>query len=202
MQLHPLLSGRIFACLVVYFHNILGAELHILAVAGQLYEPLHPQPHAGGNGALQGAKLLGLHVLADGNGVFVVRHVKGQHPHAGAAGLMAVGKKHLALHHNAAHLGVQPLHGNGSALDGLAQQHLLAALLLHSGEKTQTHLPKAVMLLQKLLQRRFGGVGQGLPHLHLRLQRAALPIQLSGHDLGVRQRRPQIMRRQKTSKKF
>jgi len=114
---------------------------------------------------------------------------------------MAIGKKHLALHHNAAHFGVQPLHGDGLALDGLAKEHLLGTLFSGSGHKPQPHLAESVMLLQQLLQGRHGGVGHVLPALHLRLQGAAPPIQLARHDLGVRQQRPQVMGRQKAPKK-
>ena len=114
---------------------------------------------------------------------------------------MAIGKKHLALHHNAAHFGVQSLHGDGLALDGLAKEHLLGTLFSRGGHKPQPHLAKVIVRLQQLLQGRHGGVGHVLPALHLRLQGAAPPIYLARHELGVRQHRPQVMGQQKAPKK-
>ena len=201
VQLHPLLLRRILPALMADLHDALGIELHVLSVPGQLHKALDPQPHPRGDGALQATQLLGLHIFADSDRVFVIRHVKGQHPYPGAPGLMAIGKKHLALHHNAAHFGVQPLHGDGLALDGLAKEHLLGTLFPGGGHKPQPHLAESVMLLQQLLQGRHGGVGHVLPALHLRLQGAAPPIQLARHELGVRQQRPQVMGRQKAPKK-
>ena len=187
MQLHPFFPGSILPGFVADLHDVYGVELHILAVPGQFHEALHPQPHSRRNGILQGAQFPGLHIFADGDGVVIVRQVEGQAPHPGAAGLITLGAEDLSLHHHTAHFGVQPLHGHGLSLDVLAQQHLLIASPLGDRNKPQAHLTKAVMLLQELFQRRFRGVRYFLPALHLRLQRAALPIQFSGHDFGVSQ---------------
>ena len=60
----------------------------------------------------------------DTDGVGIVRHVKVQPPHAGTAGLHALGGKDLARYGSGPHFQVQLPHGIGTALDGLAQQHL------------------------------------------------------------------------------
>ena len=52
VQLHPLLRGRVLAALMGNLHDMVGLELNVLAVTGQLRLPLHPQPHTGGDGTL------------------------------------------------------------------------------------------------------------------------------------------------------
>ena len=62
VQLHALLGIVVRPGRVGDFHDILGAKLHILAVAAQLQIALHPNPHAHGKGAAQGLSLLFLGV--------------------------------------------------------------------------------------------------------------------------------------------
>ena len=204
VQLHPLLRGRVLAALMGNLHDVVGLELNVLAVTGQLRLPLHPQPHTGGDGALQGQRLLPLGIFAHGDGALIVRHVKAQHPHTGALGLPALGGKDLALHDGRTHFHVQLRHGDGLALDLLAQQHLGAAAFLlrlpvMNGEMQPV---QAVLPGQQLLQRRLGRLRDALPGGHVQLQRPLLHVQRSAGDDGVVKQQSQFSRRHEVFKKI
>ena len=204
MELHALAGCGVLAALVTDLDNVLGIELDVLAVAGQLDEALHPQPHTRLDGIADLLRLLALQVLADGDRVFIVRHVEGQAPHAGAAGLVALGGKDLTLHHHAAHLGVEPLHADDFAFDLLAHEDVAAALVVLAGgaADAQGQPAQVVLLLQQLLQRAAGGVGELLPRLQLQLHAAVLTIQQAAGDAGVMQQQPQLAGWHKAFKKI
>ena len=124
MQLHALFRGGILPLGMVDHIDVVGVELDVLAVPGGLHLPLNAQPHARLDGGAVLLRLFGGKIFMDTDGVGIVRHVKVQPPHAGTAGLHALGGKDLARYGSGPHFQVQLPHGIGTALDGLAQQHL------------------------------------------------------------------------------
>ena len=132
VQLHPLFRGSVLPLCVVDHVDVIRIELDVLAVPGGLHLALDAQPHTRLDGRAVLLRLLGGEIFMDADRVGIVRHVKVQPPHAGTAGLHALGGKDLACYGGRAHFQVQLPHGIGAALDGLAQQHLgyTAPLLL------------------------------------------------------------------------
>mgnify|MGYP000923987877 CR=1 FL=1 len=157
------------------------------------------------NGISHRLGLLGLHVLADGHGVLVVRHVERQAPHARPPRLVALGGKDLSLKDDAAHLRVQPLHGDGLAANLLAHEQVgrAAAALIRLGRAdVQAQLAQLILLGEHLLQRRARRLGDRLPALYLHFQQALCLIQRAAHDHRVMQQQPKIARRHKALEKI
>ena len=205
VQLHALFRIGVLAPLVGDAHDAVRIELDVLAVARQLHEALYPQPHPRRNGISHRLGLLGLHVLADGHGVLVVRHIERQAPHARPPRLVALGGKDLPLKDDAAHLRVQPLHGDGLAANLLAHKQVgraAAALIRLCRADVQAQLAQLILLGEQLLQRRARRLGDRLPALYLHFQQALCLIQRAAHDHRVMQQQPKIARRHKALEKI
>ena len=161
MQLHTLLRAGIPAALVADLGDVHGPQLHVLTVAGQLYKPLYPQPHAGIDNAQQRLGLLFIHVSAHRDAAGIVGHIEGQTPLARPPRLVHLGGKDFTLHHDGAHFGVQIHHRDGLGLDGLAHQHLTAARLFGGGLRRLHHQPQlaqVIFLHQQLAHRLLRGI--------------------------------------------
>ena len=205
VQLHPLLGRCIPASLVRDLHDVKGAELNVLAVAGQLHKALYAQPHTDLDGVLQGGRLFVVHILADGDGIAVVRHIEGQAPQPRPAGFVALRGKDLALQHHAAHLGIQPLHGHGLALDLPAQQHITAAAALAGfviAAAGKAKLLQFKMRHQQLAQQSLRRLGNYLAGCQLQLHAAVFTVQHTAGNAGIVQQQAQFARRHKALKKF
>ena len=202
MQLHPLFRVGVLAALVAHLGDVQGPQLDILAVATQLHDALHPQPHAGLHRAVQRLGLGLLHVFADGDAALVVGHIEGQAPQATTPRLVQLGGKDLALQHDGAHLGVQLHHGDGLALDGLAHQDILRFLAGLDGAHHHPQLPQAVLLHQQLPHGLHRRVRQRFAGLDLQLHGALGPVQHAACHRRVMQHQPQLTGRHKPVKKI
>ena len=192
VQLHPLLRGGVLPGLVGDLHDVEGAQLNVLAVAAQLHIALDPEPHPRGYGVLHGLGLLALHVLGDGDGIPVIRHVEGQTPDAGLAGLVALGGKDLALHHHGTHLGVQAVDGDGLSLDLPAHEDVGLVLCGPGGAEVEPQLAQVVLVHQQLAQGGDGGLRQGGGGRQLQLHGALRPVHAAAHHAGVVEQQAQV----------
>ncbi len=192
VQLHPLLRGGVLPGLVGDLHNVEGAQLNVLAVAAQLHIALDPEPHPRGNGVLHGLGLLALHVLGDGDGIPVIRHVEGQPPDAGLAGLVALGGKDLALYHHGAHFGVQAVDGDGLALDLPAHEDVGPVLRGPGGAEVEPQLAQLILVHQQLAQGGDGGLRQRGGGRQLQLHGALRPVHAAAHHAGVVEQQAQV----------
>ena len=134
MQLHTLLRRSIFSIFMGYSHDVDRRDLNITSIPGQLHMSLQPQPHTRRDGFFH---LLGLflsHVLTNGDGAVVIRHLQIHAPLPGPAGLIYLQGKNLALQYHVSHFGVQSLHGDRLAADLLSEDHLavIAGIILFS----------------------------------------------------------------------
>ena len=210
MQFHPLLLRRVLAPLMGHHVDILRVELHIAPVPCQLHVSLHPQPHTGLDGLFDRIRFLALQILADGDRVLIVCHVKGQAPHARTAGLIAFGGKNLSLHHHAAHFGIQTRHGHGIAADLTAHQHRAGFCLAaarrsrrsRGGLDLQIHPVQLIPLCQQLAHSSLGRLWHLLPRFHHKAHGTLLTVQRTGQDLRVMQQQTQLPRGNKGIKKF
>ena len=201
VQLHPLLRGGVLPGLVGDLHDVEGAQLNVLAVPAQLHIALDPEPHARGHGVLHGLGLLALHVLGDGDGIPVIRHVEGQTPDTGLAGLVALGGKDLALHHHGTHLGVQTVDGDGLALDLPAHEDVGPVICALGGAEAQAQLAQVVLVHQQLAQGSDGGLRQGGGGRQLQLHGALRPVHAAAHHAGVVEQQAQVPGRHKALEK-
>ena len=132
----------------------------------------------------------------------VVGHVEGEAPQPGAAGLVALHGKDLALHHDAAHLQIVALHGDRLALDLLAHDDVaaLGGLFLGGGAEGQAKLLNLVVVHQQVADGGLGGLGDVLPGGNLQLHGAALGVNDAAHHPGVVEQQPHLTGRHKALK--
>ena len=201
VQLHPLLRGGVLPGLVGNLHDVEGAQLNVLAVAAELHIALDPKPHARGHGVLHGLGLLALHVLGDGDGIPVVRHVEGQPPDPGLAGLVALGGKDLALDHHGAHFGVQAVDGDGLALDLPAHEDVGSVICALGDAEAQAQLAQVVLVHQQLAQGGDGGLRQRGGGRQLQLHGALGTVHAAAHHAGVVEQQAQLTGRHEALKK-
>ena len=132
----------------------------------------------------------------------VVGHVEGEAPQPGAAGLVALHGKDLALHHDAAHLQIVALHGHGLAFDLLTHDDVaaLGGLLLGGGTEGQTELLNLVVVHQQVANGGLGGLGDVLPRGNLQLHGAALGVNDAACHPGIVEQKPHLTGRHEALK--
>ena len=172
MELHTLDRSGILALSMLSDIDMEGVELHILTIPGQLHLALDQQPHTGLDGTLELLGLLSIEKLHHGDGVGIIRHIKGQPPGTGPPGLLTLVEKDLAADRGSSHLQIQFTDGNRLSLDGISHENfgggrLVPSLflnrsslrdrtLLHFRSKRgheDLHLPEGINLADHLLKR-------------------------------------------------
>ena len=132
VQLHPLEAlGGVLALGHGAWGYAVGPQDGLVVELVHVHLALDPEHGAHGNIVQDRLGLVGLHELADTDGVGVVGHVEIDDPGVALFQLLVVHGEDPALHDDEAHVEAQVLHGHGIPLEGLAVEGI--ALLLRGG---------------------------------------------------------------------